>query len=404
MTNGQAARDVKAKASCVYIDSPMPNAIDQVLPFYRSGFFDRASVPILLRRRMFMEKRHAPVEAPGSLPPITRVSQFSPSRQLGSGHGGGQGIVFYPFAAQANAQVVSDRSVQHVLTLHGESNKTSSFRPSARLYDYVLVAGTLACRRYLKLKIFTEREVAQGRLVQMGDTLVQDMPYLAAAPLSPEAWVLYAPTWETSLPSENYSSAQDGYGYGVAKRCAEACGTRRILLKPHPNYGMRDLAYIRQLVRNIQSLRSLGFEVKVINEAINYRIHLILTMMFGREIYAATAVRYPVSMAVVDISGMEAICLKQGIPHIVIRKPSNTHMPDDEDLTAVYRFKMLTFGKGTGEVERLIETYAAAHAQVDIDHRQLVFSYADTALPSQSAAQRFAWLNRYLQDNTYWRP
>jgi hypothetical protein len=400
VTTGQTAEHAASKTSCVYIDSPMPNAVDQVLPFYRSGFFDRTSVPILLRRRMFMEKRHAPVAETGSLPPITKVSRFSPSRQLGSS----QGVVFYPFAAQANAQLVSDRSVQHVLTLHGESNKTSSFRPSARLYDYVLVAGTLACRRYLRLNIFTEREVAQGRLIQMGDTLVQDMPYLQRAPISPDAWVLYAPTWETSLPSENYSSAENGYGFEIVQRCAEACSTRRVLIKPHPNYGMRDIAYIRQLVRSIQAMRALGFEVKVINEAVNYRIHLILTMMFGRGIYAETQTTYPVSMAVVDISGMEAICLKQHIPHIVIRKPSNVHMPDDADLTAVYRFKMLTFGEGSAAVEKLVETYAQAHAEVDIDHRRLVFAYADASLPARSAQERFAWLSRYLQDNTYWRP
>lgn len=379
----------------LYIDSPMPNALDQVLPFFSNGFFPAETMPVMMRRR---SRRDNAVPDNGTTGPKVYKNTL---RNIASQQSANAGIVYYAFNAQMNATLVSNRSLRHVLALHGESNKVSSFRPAARLYDYVLVAGDLACRRYLKAGIFTRREIELGRLIKMGDSVVQSMPYFTASPVHADGWLLYAPTWETSNPAENYSSAEDGFGFGLARTCAQDMGLRNVMLKPHPNFGMRDTQYLRHIVAAIRRMTAEGFTVRVLDDGLNWRVRLALRLTCKASVVAPSDAVYPVSFALVDISGMEAICLKQGIAHMVIQKPTNA-LPDDPVLEDIYRHKSFTFAEPGPMSKSRFKTYIADSAPIDGRHRNLIFSYADESLIEATPGFRYNWLDSYIRRDPYW--
>ncbi|WP_438748482.1 hypothetical protein [Pararhizobium sp. O133] len=379
----------------LYIDSPMPNALDQVLPFFKNGFFPAETMPVMMRRR---SRRDNAVPDNGAAGPKIYKNTL---RNIASQQNASAGIVYYAFNAQMNATLVSNRSLRHVLALHGESNKISSFRPAARLYDYVLVAGDLACRRYLQAGIFTRREVELGRLIRLGDSVVQSMPYFAAAPIDSDGWLLYAPTWETSNPGENYSSAEGGFGFELLRESARQMGLRNIMVKPHPNFGMRDTQYLRHLVSALRRMSAEGYTVRVLDDGLNWRVRLALRLACTASVIAPADTVYPVSFALVDISGMEAICLKQGIAHMVIQKPTNT-MPDDAVLVDLYRQKSFTFGEPGPTSKSRIANYVAHIASIDARHRNVIFSYSDESLVEAAPSFRYNWLDSYIRKDPYW--
>ncbi len=379
----------------LYIDSPMPNALDQVLPFFSNGFFPADTMPVMMRRR---SRRDNAVPDNGATGPRVYKNTL---RHIASQQSANAGIVYYAFNAQMNATLLSNRSLRHVLALHGESNKVSSFRPAARLYDYVLVAGDLACRRYLRAGIFTRREIELGRLIKMGDSVVQSMPYFTAAPVKTDGWLLYAPTWETSTPAENYSSAEAGFGFELALTCAQEMGLRNIMLKPHPNFGMRDTLYLRHMVSAIRRMNAEGLNVRVLDDGLNWRVRLALRLACKASIIAPADTVYPVSFALVDISGMEAICLKQGIAHMVIQKPNNA-LPDDPLLEEIYRQKAFTFAEARPTSKIRFKTYINDSAPIDARHRNLIFSYADESLIEATPGFRYNWLDSYIRRDPYW--
>lgn len=384
--------------ACVYIDSPMPNAFDQVLPFYETGFFDARTVPVFLRNRG-QKKSAALTQGKLGLPSVHAVAKPEATTQYVNR----TGIIFYPFSAQANSTLVADRSLHHVLTLHGESNKVSSFKPGARLYDYVLVAGELACRRYLRAGIFTQHEVDAGRLVKVGDTLVQSLPYLQPC-VSPaeEGWLVYAPTWESTTANENYSSAEGGYGFSLLPGFARKLGVQRILIKPHPNFGMSNIDYLFGLVKSIRSLKAAGYDVRVLDDAINWRIRLALRLSSLSGVLLKPEKRLPVALALVDVSGMEAICLKQRIPHMVVRKKDAFGERYENDLHALYEQKAFIFGATEADAGQRLTRYMSAATSIDAHHRDLVFSYENPDLPGATTQERYHWLCDYIRRDPFW--
>ena len=181
---------IPERRHAIYIDTPILTALRQVAPFFESGIFDTSQSAIYIRRRALVQLQRLFTVLPRALDIRTLRGT---TLNMAEGN-----IVFYPFNAQSNMNVLTQRQYCHVLTLHGESNKAASFRPASRMYDYICVAGPLAIDRYLEARIFTREEAQGGRLIQMGDSFVQRMPWLRPATDSDgaEAAIFYCPTWE----------------------------------------------------------------------------------------------------------------------------------------------------------------------------------------------------------------
>lgn len=385
--------------SSFYVDSPMPGSIRQFEPFFASGFFDAEETEIIVRRRVggpdFKQAPHLKnivVHKENELAHLPFADKVA---------------VFYSFNSKSNISITANRRVKHTLILHGESNKISSCRPIARLYDHVCVSGPAAITRYVDAGIFRYSDVDGGRLISTGDTFIQTIPYIRPATdqdVSP--WVLYAPTWENSSRPENYSSATGGYGFDVALRTAKELGTSRIAIKLHPNFGRHDKSLLTTLREKIALCLKEGMEVRLLEDNLDLRTRLRLRLILSRDSFVnRPAETMPIKMAIVDISGMEAICLKQRIPHLVIVKPDANNAIPSPIKESIYDLKTITFGSELKSVKALLLTLFTSDFQAKLDtlHRNAIFSYSCDDLKSGDYAVRHAALLKIMNENTYWK-
>ncbi len=126
-----------------------------------------------------------------------------------------------------NFQVLGWPRALHLHLNHGESDKISMATNHAKIYDYVLVAGPAARRRYVdNLLAFDD-----SKLVEVGRPQL-DLTFAPMLPVSTRVTVLYAPTWEGETPAMNYTSLV-AYGEQLVDSLV-ADGGCRVVYKPHP--------------------------------------------------------------------------------------------------------------------------------------------------------------------------
>ncbi|WP_315921045.1 hypothetical protein [Mesorhizobium sp. SP-1A] len=395
----KSPKELGHQHSSFYVDSPMPGSIKQFEPFFASGFFDAEKTEIITRRRVggpdFSKAPHLKnviIRKENTLPHLAFEDKVA---------------VFYSFNSKSNVSITANRRVKHALILHGESNKISSCRPIARLYDHVCVSGYAAITRYLDAGIFRMGDVDGGRLIRTGDTFIQTIPYIrASTPADNDPWVLYAPTWENSSAPENYSSAVDGYGFTVAQRAAEVLGIRRIAIKLHPNFGKHDKSLLTTLRRMARGFVDNGFEVKFLEDNLDFLTKLRLKLSIGQEpFFHDRSKAMAVKLAIVDVSGMEAICLKQNIPHLVILKPEANNAIPEYIKENVYNSKAINFRSSPGEIEGILSALFDGDFQTRLDnlHRNAIFSYSCDELKAEDYAVRHSALLKFMNENTYWK-
>jgi hypothetical protein len=114
---------------------------------------------------------------------------------------------------------------------HGDSDKTASFNPFAKVYDEVWVAGEAGRQRYLRAQV----GVREGEIVLVGRPQLDGI--LPAGPRPPGApfTVLYAPTWEGWTDDPHQSSLMP-MGRDIIRILIGTPGVR-VLYKPHPLTG-----------------------------------------------------------------------------------------------------------------------------------------------------------------------
>ncbi len=378
----------------VYLDSPVLSAVNQIRPFFESGAYGKTDTPLLLRHRALIRMQRLFSRLPSDL-------DVRPVKGGGSGHFplSKGGVLFYPFNSQSNLQTVTNRALRHVLTLHGESNKGASVRPASRMYDYVSIAGPLARDRYLQAGIFTSSDVDQGRLVMMGDTFVQSMPWIKPARITDTAPVIfYSPTWEGyGGDADNYSSVAGLRGFMAVLKAARALDLHRVVVKPHPYLGMLRPAMVREFVSGIRLLRRSGLQVAVVmrNASLQLRFacHTQLSRLTTLEENSEAPVA--VAMGLCDISGMEAIFLKQRIRHMVMAREDAV----PRGLEAIYDRKSIMPHQ---DPETALMDYLTDAEETDLAHRKMVFDWRNPELDGMSASSARRWLIDYVRRDPFW--
>lgn len=373
----------------VYIDSPIAAAVRQVSPFYKQGFFSNERSPLLMRKRA---GTGFGLFAPKSIDDVSLVMvDGKTSKRLPVEPGG---AVFYAFNGQGNIHTVANRSYRHVLVLHGESNKRASARPAARLYDYVCVAGDIATDRYLKAGIFRQQDVDQGRLIKTGDTFVQELTHCVADPAGDH--ILYAPTWEGYGGTVNDYSSINSYGFEALRHAARVAGAKAVVIRPHPYLGLLSASMLTDLIRGARMLSnelSVRFDLTNANFMVKAAVRTL--MLSNGDVETATGMER-VSLCICDISAMESVCLKAGLPHFVLRK--NYRTPS--------RIKRHYDVKSAGNMDELggrLENYMKGHEFYDQEHRADTFSVSDPTFLSAAYSDRFAKMIEMIQQDRYWR-
>jgi hypothetical protein len=390
-----ASRDVEAVPDqAVYLDSPVLSAVNQIRPFFESGAYGKSDTPLLLRHSALIRMQRLFSRLPTDLD-VRPVKGSNGSRfPLRPG-----GVLFYPFNSLSNLQTVANRSFRHVLTLHGESNKSASMRPASRMYDYVSIAGPLARDRYLDAGIFTASDVDQGRLVMMGDTFVQSMPWIKPTRITDTAPVIfYSPTWEGyGSEADNYSSVVGMRGFMAVLKAARALDLHRVVVKPHPYLGMLRPAMVREFISGIRLLRRSGLQVSVAMR------HASLQLKFGchtqlsrlSTIEEDDSAPVAVALALCDISGMEAIFLKQRIRHVVLVRESDV----PKGLETIYNRKSIMSHQ---DPETAVMDYLDGAEDIDAAHRKMVFGWKNPELDGVSASSARRWLIDYVRRDPFW--
>ncbi|MFT4218674.1 MAG: CDP-glycerol glycerophosphotransferase family protein [Micropruina sp.] len=161
-------------------------------------------------------------------------------------------IAYYLANAGRNVHLLREASVRHVFLNHGDSDKSTSANPVARVYDRLWVAGAAAIERYEAAGI----DIPRDRYAIVG------RPQVDALAVGPRTGggrftVLYAPTFEGYYEESNYSSLET-MGPTLIRRILADYPDVRILFKPHPNSGVQRPGMIAARVEIADMLAAAG--------------------------------------------------------------------------------------------------------------------------------------------------
>jgi hypothetical protein len=178
---------------------------------------------------MVREASHLEPIRPTSLPvvyaPITRHCEVltRPTVRL----------AYYLANAGKNVHLLREARIRHVFLNHGDSDKSTSANPVARVYDEVWVAGDAAIDRYESAGIHMPRK----QYAIVGRPQVEPLR-VGPLPADRQRTVLYAPTFEGYYEESNYSSLER-MGPQLIQRLLAQYPDVRVIFKPHPASGVQ---------------------------------------------------------------------------------------------------------------------------------------------------------------------
>lgn len=141
--------------------------------------------------------------------------------------------ILYVNNAATNFQSLCENTALHVHINHGESEKTSTFTNRAKAYDFTFIVADAAYEKYANNLI----NMDLSKLVKIGRPQA-DFIKIVEGPETDKKVILYAPTWEATHFSMNYTSLPD-YGVSFVNDIIEH-GDYYLIYRPHPNTGSRD--------------------------------------------------------------------------------------------------------------------------------------------------------------------
>jgi hypothetical protein len=144
-------------------------------------------------------------------------------------------VALFPSNTGKNLHQLRIAGVGHVFIGHGDSDKTASFNPFAKVYDEVWVAGRAGRDRYLRAQVGVRDE----DIVEVGRPQLSGIRAAGDSPADRMFTVLYAPTWEGWLDDDCQASLVT-MGPRIIRALTRHSPHIRVLYKPHPLTGTRD--------------------------------------------------------------------------------------------------------------------------------------------------------------------
>ena len=142
-------------------------------------------------------------------------------------------VAYYLANAGKNVHLLREARIRHVFLNHGDSDKSTSANPVARVYDGVWVAGQAAIDRYEAAGISMPR----SQYAIIGRPQVESLR-VGPLPEGSTPTVLYAPTFEGYYEESNYSSLER-MGPQMIRYILDTHPEVRIIFKPHPASGVQ---------------------------------------------------------------------------------------------------------------------------------------------------------------------
>jgi hypothetical protein len=144
-------------------------------------------------------------------------------------------VALFPSNTGKNLHQLRIAGVGHVFVGHGDSDKTASFNPFAKVYDEVWVAGRAGRDRYLRAQVGVRDE----DIVEVGRPQLSGIRTAGDGTADTMFTVLYAPTWEGWLDDDCQASLVT-MGPRIIQALTGHSPHIRVLYKPHPLTGTRD--------------------------------------------------------------------------------------------------------------------------------------------------------------------
>jgi hypothetical protein len=361
----------------IYLDSKIYGTVLQLINYFISGVFDIDNTIVYYKKYDGLHvknlkgifKRHH-IKAY----PFLRYSEID--MQNG-------GVVFYLFNAQSNCRIVANRNLKHIFVTHGESNKVSSIKPIIRIYDYVVTAGQLGINRYLNNRIFYEDDVSRGRLITMGDTFIGCNNYYYD---NKSHTILYAPTWEGGLPSEDYSSLGLNDVFQKIYYYMQNLDRDTIVIQPHPNLGHRLPQYVKNMYNGIKWLLKREIKVVLIKDDKNIK-DILLCLLCGKNFCLKSRYeKIAIKEGFCDISAMEAQLLTKKIPVKIFIKKEHANF-EDKILNEYYK------NSGIFENDMIIKTDNVFNRQM----YDYLFDCNEKEIKKLPMEKRVEWLLSYIE-------
>jgi len=380
------------KQNVVFIDNRFPNGFDQVLHYFISGFLQADNTCVIFKYfpRNF-EHISSLCNSKGIEWFCYSSNEYIPKIN--------DRLILYPFNSASNSMMVSNRACYHALLLHGESNKVASIKPLTRLYDYVLVAGDLACERLIEYGILTQESFDRGRVIKLGNTVMGNFTELVPSTITDtEAALGYFPTWEGGNDEENLSSLKNITS--VLSTALKVTGTKNIVIRFHPHTGLRLYNYKTYARNIIQTLIDQDYKVTyaVINQATAFEETLRNDFKEIRWLNHKKGLSVPIRAAVVDVSALEAVLDVKSIPNLV-------YVNTEQYIAAPERYWELKKGQHIFSEDMLIPENAFNPKPSDSKgYYEALIGYSDNKLEMMEHSERLIWLNHYVRNNEYWTP
>lgn len=398
LTGGVTCAEAAQFDSVIYMDNRFPDALEQVLHFYKNGLFDKNETILVFRYHNTSFKKTVQLcERHG-----ISFHWFWHFKDIPAFH---NAQIFYPFNAQSNCRVTLNRSCKHILLLHGESNKSASVPPINRIYDYILVAGEIACQRLIEYRIFRPDEIERGRVICFGDLMIQPIEEVTAYisntnDCSPA--LFYAPTWEGGVPAENFSSLENYYGANVTIELAAKAAVKNIIIKLHPNTGCRLSKYLDDAKQTILKLVENGLTVHYIATSESYiYLHLLRSLDQQNIISQLPQTPFPVKIGLCDVSGMEAVFSAKNIPNMVIVK-NREAMRAPQIYFQLRDKNIIEFGSYNLPSHQSVNAIMGEHIHDQNSYYKKLVCWQDKSLTEATSARRREWLKSYIDKDSYW--
>jgi len=249
--------DVSKYDYFIFINSKVTNIIDQVYPPFQKGFFPKDKVLIVYKHHFESVKYiRKDLKKYGLVGHCIINLRDIPSVE--------NKIWFYTHNSMFNFSVINKNLYsQHVWIGHGDSEKIAYYKKMIRVFDYILVTGDLAIERFVKHKIFRKEE--SYKFIKIGKGALCSV--LPNSNKSDNKAILFATTWEGAMEEENYSTLHlHNENAEFIKKISTLLEIENIVIKLHPNTGIRDSKLIEQTLKTIEALVALEKNIVFVAE------------------------------------------------------------------------------------------------------------------------------------------
>lgn len=250
-------QDISKYKYFIFINSKVTNIIDQVYPPFQKGFFPKDKVLIVYKHYFesvkYIQRDLKKYGLEGHC--IINLRDI-PSVE--------NAIWFYTHNSMYNFAVINKNLYsKHVWIGHGDSEKIAYYKKMIRVFDYILVTGDLAIERFIKHDVFRKEE--SYKFIRIGKAALCSV--LPSSNKSSEKALLFTSTWEGAMEEENYSTMHLPKENALfVSKIINMLELSTVVIKLHPNTGIRDSKLIAQTLNTIEALLELKKDIIFVAE------------------------------------------------------------------------------------------------------------------------------------------